>query len=80
MRRAIEIGAQLIVGSVQETINEGRAVEETGFTASRNLLQTTTLLDTIEQNKFDAAIGGGRRDEEKARAKERFFSQRDEFG
>jgi len=75
-----KIGAQLIVGSVQETIDEGRAVEETGFNASRNLLQTTTLLDTIEQNKFDAAIGGGRRDEEKARAKERFFSHRDEFG
>ena len=75
-----KIGAQLIVGSVQETINEGRAVEETGYNASRNLLQTTTLLETIEKNKFDAAIGGGRRDEEKARAKERFFSHRDEFG
>ncbi|MEE4256743.1 MAG: sulfate adenylyltransferase subunit CysD [Bacteroidales bacterium] len=74
------IGAQLIVGSVQETINEGKVVEETGYNASRNLLQTTTLLDTIEKNKFDAAIGGGRRDEEKARAKERFFSHRDEFG
>jgi sulfate adenylyltransferase subunit 2 len=74
------IGAQLIVGSVQETINEGKVVEETGYNASRNLLQTTTLLDTIENNKFDAAIGGGRRDEEKARAKERFFSHRDEFG
>jgi len=75
-----KIGAQLIVGSVQDSINEGRAVEETGYNASRNLLQTTTLLDTIERNKFDAAIGGGRRDEEKARAKERFFSHRDEFG
>ena len=75
-----EIGAQLIVGSVQESIDEGKAVEETGYNASRNLLQTTTLLDTIEKNKFDAAIGGGRRDEEKARAKERFFSHRDEFG
>ena len=75
-----KIGAQLIVGSVQETIDEGRAVEETGYSASRNLLQTTTLLETIEKNKFDAAIGGGRRDEEKARAKERFFSHRDEFG
>lgn len=75
-----EIGAQLIVGSVQESIDEGKAVEETGYNASRNLLQTTTLLDTIERNKFDAAIGGGRRDEEKARAKERFFSHRDEFG
>jgi sulfate adenylyltransferase subunit 2 len=77
---AKDVGAQLIVGSVQETINEGRAVEETGFNASRNLLQTTTLLDTIERHKFDAAIGGGRRDEEKARAKERFFSHRDDFG
>lgn len=75
-----KIGAQLIVGSVQETINQGKAVEETGYNASRNLLQTTTLLDTIEEYKFDAAIGGGRRDEEKARAKERFFSHRDEFG
>ena len=75
-----EIGAQLIVGSVQESIDDGKAVEETGYNASRNLLQTTTLLDTIERNKFDAAIGGGRRDEEKARAKERFFSHRDEFG
>ncbi|RLD59411.1 MAG: sulfate adenylyltransferase subunit CysD [Bacteroidetes bacterium] len=75
-----EIGAQLIVGSVQESIDKGKVVEETGYNASRNLLQTTTLLDTIEKNKFDAAIGGGRRDEEKARAKERFFSHRDEFG
>jgi len=75
-----KIGAQLVVGSVQESINNGRVVEETGINASRNLLQTTTLLDTIEENKFDAAIGGGRRDEEKARAKERFFSHRDEFG
>jgi sulfate adenylyltransferase subunit 2 len=75
-----KIGAQLIVGSVQESIDEGKSVEETGYNASRNLLQTTTLLDTIEKNKFDAAIGGGRRDEEKARAKERFFSHRDDFG
>jgi sulfate adenylyltransferase subunit 2 len=75
-----KIGARLIVGSVQETINQGRVTEETGYNASRNLLQTTTLLDTIEKYKFDAAIGGGRRDEEKARAKERFFSHRDEFG
>lgn len=75
-----EIGAQLIVGSVQESIDKGKVVEETGYNASRNLLQTSTLLDTIENNKFDAAIGGGRRDEEKARAKERFFSHRDEFG
>jgi sulfate adenylyltransferase subunit 2 len=75
-----KFGAQLIVGSVQESINSGRVVEEKGPTASRNLLQTTTLLDTIEKYKFDAAMGGGRRDEEKARAKERFFSHRDEFG
>lgn len=74
------IGAQLIVGSVQDSIDQGKVVEETGYNASRNLLQTTTLLDTIEEHKFDAAIGGGRRDEEKARAKERFFSHRDEFG
>ncbi len=75
-----KLGAQLIVGSVQESIDEGKVVEESGYNASRNLLQTTTLLDTIEKYKFDAAIGGGRRDEEKARAKERFFSHRDEFG
>ncbi len=73
-------GARLIVGSVQESIDNGRAVEEHGYNASRNVLQTVTLLDTIEKHKFDAAIGGGRRDEEKARAKERFFSHRDEFG
>ncbi|NQT76754.1 MAG: sulfate adenylyltransferase subunit CysD [Bacteroidetes bacterium] len=75
-----KLGAQLIVGSVQESIDEGKVVEENGYNASRNLLQTTTLLDTIERHKFDVAIGGGRRDEEKARAKERFFSHRDEFG
>ncbi|MCK4678039.1 MAG: sulfate adenylyltransferase subunit CysD [Bacteroidales bacterium] len=75
-----KIGAQLVVGSVEESIENGRVVDETGYNASRNLLQTTTLLDTIEEYKFDAAIGGGRRDEEKARAKERFFSHRDEFG
>ena len=75
-----EIGARLIVGLVQESIDKGRAVEEKGPNASRNVLQTVTLLDTIEEYKFDAAIGGGRRDEEKARAKERFFSHRDEFG
>jgi sulfate adenylyltransferase subunit 2 len=74
------IGAKLIVGYVQESIDKGRAVEEKGINASRNVLQTITLLDTIEEYKFDAAIGGGRRDEEKARAKERFFSHRDEFG
>jgi sulfate adenylyltransferase subunit 2 len=73
-------GAQLIVGSVQESIDEGRVQEEKGFNASRNMLQTTTLLDTIEREGIDCAIGGGRRDEEKARAKERFFSHRDEFG
>ncbi len=72
--------ARLIVGSVQESIDTGRAEEEHGINASRNVLQTVTLLDTIEQYKFDCAIGGGRRDEEKARAKERFFSHRDEFG
>jgi len=72
--------ALLIVGSVQESIDKGRVVEEQGYNASRNVLQTVTLLDTIEKYKFDAAIGGGRRDEEKARAKERFFSHRDEFG
>jgi sulfate adenylyltransferase subunit 2 len=75
-----ELGVQLIVGSVQESIDTGRVVEEKGYSASRNLLQTVTLLDTIEKYKFDACMGGGRRDEEKARAKERFFSHRDEFG
>lgn len=73
-------GVELIVGSVQESIDQGRVVEETGFNASRNGLQTVTLLDTIEKYKFDACMGGARRDEEKARAKERFFSHRDEFG
>jgi sulfate adenylyltransferase subunit 2 len=72
--------AKLIVGSVQESIDTGRVIEEQGYNASRNVLQTVTLLDTIEKYKFDGAIGGGRRDEEKARAKERFFSHRDEFG
>lgn len=75
-----ELGVRLIVGSVQESIDTGRVKEETGFNASRNALQTVTLLDTIEKHKFDAAMGGARRDEEKARAKERFFSHRDEFG
>jgi len=75
-----ELDVKLVVGSVQESIDKGRAKEETGFNASRNALQTVTLLDTIEQNKYDAAMGGARRDEEKARAKERFFSHRDEFG
>ncbi len=73
-------GVKLYVGSVQRTIDEGKVQEETGYNASRNVLQTTTLLDSIEEYKFDAAMGGGRRDEEKARAKERFFSHRDEFG
>ena len=75
-----EIGANLIVGYVQESIDSGRASEESGFNASRNMLQTVTLLDTLEKHKIDAAMGGARRDEEKARAKERFFSHRDEFG
>lgn len=75
-----KLGARLVVGLVQESIDNGRAVEESGYNASRNVLQTVTLLDTIEKYKFDVAIGGGRRDEEKARAKERFFSHRDEFG
>lgn len=75
-----KLGADLIVGSVEQSIKEGKAVEEKGFYASRNKLQTVTLLDTLEQYKFDAAMGGARRDEEKARAKERFFSHRDEFG
>ena len=75
-----ETGTKLIVASVQESIDKGRVVEEKGVNASRNKLQTTTLLDAIEEYKFDAAMGGGRRDEEKARAKERFFSHRDEFG
>ena len=74
------IGAQLVVGSVQDSIDQGRVVEESGPKATRNSLQTVTLLDTIEANQFDAALGGARRDEEKARAKERFFSARTEFG
>jgi len=75
-----KIGANLIVASVQKSIDEGKVVEEKGYNASRNGLQTVTLLDAIEEHKFDAAVGGARRDEEKARAKERFFSHRDEFG
>lgn len=74
------LGARLIVGSVQESIDQGRVAEERGKNANRNALQITTLLDTIENQKIDCAIGGGRRDEEKARAKERFFSHRDDFG
>ena len=75
-----DLGVQLVVGSVQESIDEGAVAEETGINASRNALQTTTLLDTIERNNFDACMGGARRDEEKARATERFFSHRDDFG
>ena len=75
-----DLGVELIVGSVQESIDDGRVAEEKGKNATRNALQITTLLDAIESNKIDCAIGGGRRDEEKARAKERFFSHRDDFG
>ena len=77
---AKDSGAELLVRYVQDSIDKGRAVEEKGINASRNVLQTVTLLDAIEELKLDAALGGGRRDEEKARAKERFFSHRDEFG
>jgi sulfate adenylyltransferase subunit 2 len=79
-RRVREIDERLIVASVQESIDKGRVVEEIGPRASRNRLQTTTLLDAIEEHQFDAAIGGARRDEERARAKERIFSFRDDFG
>jgi sulfate adenylyltransferase subunit 2 len=79
-RRAAEVGVRLIVASVQESIDAGRVIEETGRWASRNRLQTTTLLDAISDNRFDSVFGGARRDEEKARAKERVFSFRDEFG
>jgi sulfate adenylyltransferase subunit 2 len=79
-RRVAELGEQLIVASVQESIDKGRAVEETGPRASRNRLQTVTLLDAIAEHRFDAAFGGARRDEERARAKERVFSFRDDFG
>lgn len=75
-----DIGANLVIGSVQKAIDEGRVVEEKGQNASRNALQIQTLLDSLEEGQYDAALGGGRRDEEKARAKERFFSHRDEFG
>lgn len=74
------LGVELIVGSVQESIDTGRVAEEKGKNATRNALQITTLLDAIEDNNIDCAIGGGRRDEEKSRAKERFFSHRDDFG
>ncbi|MER6946411.1 sulfate adenylyltransferase subunit CysD [Nonomuraea sp. NPDC000554] len=79
-RRSQELGARLIVASVQASIDAGRVVEETGRRASRNRLQTTTLLDAIEEHEFDSVFGGARRDEEKARAKERVFSFRDDFG
>jgi len=79
-RFAAEIRAELVVALVQDSIDQGRVQEESGPTASRNSLQTVTLLDAIEDNAFDACLGGGRRDEEKARAKERFFSHRDDFG
>lgn len=75
-----KLGVELIVGSVQKSIDDGAVQEETGKNASRNALQTVTLLDTIEEHQIDAAMGGARRDEEKARAKERFFSHRDDFG
>ena len=74
------LGINLIVKNVQDSIDKGRVSEEKGPNPSRNRAQTTTLLDALEEEKFDAAMGGGRRDEEKARAKERFFSHRDEFG
>jgi sulfate adenylyltransferase subunit 2 len=79
-RRVAELGERLVVASVQGSIDRGRVVEETGPRASRNRLQTTTLLDAIEEHGFDAAFGGARRDEERARAKERIFSFRDDFG
>ena len=75
-----KLGARLVVGHVQDSIDKGRVKEEKGPYASRNALQSVTLLDTIEEHKFTACLGGGRRDEEKARAKERFFSHRDDFG
>ncbi|WP_291404332.1 sulfate adenylyltransferase subunit CysD [Daejeonella sp.] len=76
----VRIGEKLIVGHVQDSIDQGKVIEQKGKNASRNALQTVTLLDTIAEGKFDACIGGARRDEEKARAKERIFSVRDEFG
>jgi sulfate adenylyltransferase subunit 2 len=79
-RRVAELGERLVVASVQASIDNGRVVEETGPRASRNRLQTTTLLDAMEEHGFDAAFGGARRDEERARAKERIFSFRDDFG
>jgi sulfate adenylyltransferase subunit 2 len=79
-RRVAETGVRLVIASVQDSIDAGKVVEETGPRASRNRLQTTTLLDAIEEHRFDALFGGARRDEEKARAKERIFSFRDDFG
>ena len=79
-RRVAELGERLIVASVQESIDKGRAKEETGPRASRNRLQTVTLLDAMAEHNFDSAFGGARRDEERARAKERIFSFRDDFG
>jgi sulfate adenylyltransferase subunit 2 len=79
-RRITELGERLVVASVQDSIDQGRAVEETGPRASRNRLQTVTLLDAIAEHGFDAAFGGARRDEERARAKERIMSFRDDFG
>ena len=79
-RTVEQFGLQLVVASVQESIDQGRVVESTGRGASRNSLQTVTLLDAISEHRFDAVFGGGRRDEERARAKERVFSHRDEFG
>src|SRR5215217_7164921 len=79
-RRVAELGERLVVASVQASIDAGRVVEERGPRASRNRLQTTTLLDAIEEHRFDALFGGARRDEERARAKERIFSLRDDFG
>jgi sulfate adenylyltransferase subunit 2 len=79
-RRVAELGERLLVASVQDSIDRGRVVEQTGPLASRNQLQTTTLLDAIAEHRFDVAFGGARRDEERARAKERIFSHRDEFG
>jgi sulfate adenylyltransferase subunit 2 len=79
-RRVEELGERLIVASVQDSIDRGRVAEESGPRASRNRLQTVTLLDAIEEHRFDAVIGGARRDEERSRAKERIFSFRDDFG
>src|SRR6266511_4615821 len=79
-RRVDELRLRLVVASVQDAIDTGKVVEETGARASRNRLQTVPLLEAIEANRFDAVFGGARRDEEKARAKERVFSFRDEFG